>query len=734
MGRRWPSESHPSLQGRATSPAVRLISRAGCLPGSSRSPASPTTTRWSWLPRRRGGLPRHQPAPLGRCPARTRFKFLSDLWPRTQERAERSPELLERIEALVASRRRPTSARPDGRDRAIDGPVAFFCAEFGFHASLPLYSGGLGVLAGDILKEASDQALPMIGIGLFYRRGYFRQRIDLAGRQQEYWLAGRPEEPADGAGDGRRRLAARPHRARCSGSDSTFQVWRVDVGRVPLLLLDTELPAERPGAALDDRTALRGEPRDPARPVRRCSGSAARACCCRLGIEPARDPPQRGASRAGAARARRRARGAGRARSRRRSRTLRPSGRLHDAHARPGRQRDVRAPTSSSARSATCRAARHRRRGSSWVSCRVDPGDAEEPPGMTPLALRVSGRAERRQPAARRGRARDVAAAVRRRGRRRMCRSRTSRTARTCPTFLGAADGRAARPAPRRRLGRARPPIPGPGRASGSNPERRALGGPLRGARELVEFIRAKSGAGPAAARRADRLGARGRRVPRGRRAHARLRAPPRDVQAPPPADARRRPRASASCSGDRPVQLLVAGKAHPNDEDGKETLQRIFQLRPTTARCGRAARRRRGLRPRRRRGSSSSGCDVWVNLPRRPMEASGTSGMKATFNGGAAAERARRLVGRGVRRRRTAGRSPATRRRPGRRRRDATRFYDLLEHEVIPLFYDRDDERRAARLVRAGQARARRPARRLHGHAHGRRLRGAHVPRVTAS
>ena len=107
-------------------------------------------------------------------------QFLGDLWPRTQVRAERNPELLERIRVL-AGRDFGVPGAPRLRVVGYRGPIAFFCAEFGFHVSLPIYSGGLGVLAGDILKEASDQALPMVGIGLLYRRGYFRQRLDLGG-------------------------------------------------------------------------------------------------------------------------------------------------------------------------------------------------------------------------------------------------------------------------------------------------------------------------------------------------------------------------------------------------------------------------------------------------------------------------------------------------------------------------------------------------------------------------
>src|SRR5262249_38129770 len=112
-------------------------------------------------------------------------RFLNDLWPSTQEAAEQDTELLARIEALAARvdalLDRPALPRP-----GVDGPVVFMCAEFGFHPSMPIYSGGLGVLAGDILKEASDRSLEMVGIGLLYRRGYFRQRLDLSGRQQEY--------------------------------------------------------------------------------------------------------------------------------------------------------------------------------------------------------------------------------------------------------------------------------------------------------------------------------------------------------------------------------------------------------------------------------------------------------------------------------------------------------------------------------------------------------------------
>ena len=67
-------------------------------------------------------------------------------------------------------------------------PVAYFSAEFGLHESLPIYSGGLGVLAGDHIKSASDLDIPLIGIGLFYGQGYFLQRLDQSGWQREEYL------------------------------------------------------------------------------------------------------------------------------------------------------------------------------------------------------------------------------------------------------------------------------------------------------------------------------------------------------------------------------------------------------------------------------------------------------------------------------------------------------------------------------------------------------------------
>ncbi|HEY4416201.1 MAG TPA: alpha-glucan family phosphorylase [Verrucomicrobiae bacterium] len=120
-------------------------------------------------------------------------------------------------------------------------PVAYFSAEFGFHESLPISAGGLGILAGDHAKSASDLGLGFVGIGLFYREGYFQQAIDSNNWQTEFYNPVDPHNvPLEPLMD------ANGERLICSveiGMTSVdFQVWRVNVGRCPVYLLDTNLP------------------------------------------------------------------------------------------------------------------------------------------------------------------------------------------------------------------------------------------------------------------------------------------------------------------------------------------------------------------------------------------------------------------------------------------------------------------------------------------------------------
>src|SRR5579872_215301 len=121
------------------------------------------------------------------------------------------------------------------------GPVAYFSAEFGIHESLPVYSGGLGVLAGDHIKSASDLGIPLVGIGLFYGQGYFRQRLDRNGWQQEEYsptdVTQLPLEVAIGK-SGRPVVVSIETR---TGSIHA-KVWRAAVGRCDLFLLDSDVP------------------------------------------------------------------------------------------------------------------------------------------------------------------------------------------------------------------------------------------------------------------------------------------------------------------------------------------------------------------------------------------------------------------------------------------------------------------------------------------------------------
>jgi starch phosphorylase len=119
-------------------------------------------------------------------------------------------------------------------------PVAYFCAEFGVHNSLPLYSGGLGMLAGDHLKSASDLRLPLIGVGLLYRFGYFQQCLRRDGWQEEHYGETYPEQlPIQRIMSDK----GAPLLIDVSMRERTVhaQVWRADIGHVPLYLLDTNI-------------------------------------------------------------------------------------------------------------------------------------------------------------------------------------------------------------------------------------------------------------------------------------------------------------------------------------------------------------------------------------------------------------------------------------------------------------------------------------------------------------
>jgi starch phosphorylase len=607
-------------------------------------------------------------------------RFLADLWPGTVEAAERNPELLDRVQALSeqvgAYLARPARPRP-----GVDGPIAFFCAEFGFHSSMPIYSGGLGVLAGDILKEASDQALPMIGVGLFYRRGYFHQRLDAKGRQQEFWLAYDPKSMPMvrvTGDDGQPLLLEVP----LYGESLNFQVWRVDVGRVPLLLLDSQVPEND---AVERWTTARLY--EGSRAIRLAQygllGMGGVRVLEALGVDPAvihlnEGHPALSVLELASSRV--------------------AAGEALDPVLDELRERvvftthtPVAAGNETYSRGEFLAAfgelpARIGLGEDAFVElAQAAPGGE---PGMTPLALRLSAR-------------RNGVSRLHGEVSRRMWAPLFDAAAADVPidhvtngahlpTFLAdpmyrlltayLGDGW---------LARAADPATWRGVQEIPNGE---LWEARRASRErLVSYVRAKG--------QQDRL-LRGEQI-----AYVRAIEECLDPDALTLGFARRlatykrlylltldQDRARAILGGGRPVQLLISGKAHPNDEAGKDTLQRLYNLKRED---GQIAERVVFVEDYEIEVARHlvAGCDVWVNLPRKPMEASGTSGMKAAFNGvlqlsvldGWWAEGFDGDNGWAI---------------PGDENddqaasdwRDAAAFYDLLEHEVIPLFYDRDE------------------------------------------
>jgi starch phosphorylase len=196
--------------------------------------------RWSWTPGGDELFAAIDPHRWQLC-ARNPVRLLQEASADALAAAAADDALVARADAVLAEVRADLERPPASGAVSPERPAAFFCAEFAVHQSLPIYSGGLGALAGDLLKAASDRAVPLVAVGLMYRRGYFRQQIELTGWQREYWVDTDPERlpAALVTVDGGEPLTV------CVpiyGKDVTAQVWRVDVGRVPLFLLDAERP------------------------------------------------------------------------------------------------------------------------------------------------------------------------------------------------------------------------------------------------------------------------------------------------------------------------------------------------------------------------------------------------------------------------------------------------------------------------------------------------------------
>jgi glycogen phosphorylase len=189
----------------------------------------------------------------------------ADLWERTEHnavatlagaRAERlealagDTEFLARYDAVMAefdAYMNPASTwfSEQHGDEGEDQVIAYFSAEFGLHESLPIYSGGLGVLSGDHCKEASDLGLPFVAVGFLYPQGYFRQRVSREGQQEAIYekldFSQAPVRPARDP-QGREALIS----VDLPGRAVYAKVWQVQVGRVPLYLMDTDVPQNDP--------------------------------------------------------------------------------------------------------------------------------------------------------------------------------------------------------------------------------------------------------------------------------------------------------------------------------------------------------------------------------------------------------------------------------------------------------------------------------------------------------
>lgn len=214
-------------------------------------PLAPLSTiaynyRWSWDADGDRIFREIDPYRWPRC-GQNPVLFLIEAPSEALERAALDRDLVRRAERLADLIDEDVDAPAGDHGISDEHPVAFFCAEFGVHRSLPVYAGGLGGLAGDLLKAASDARLPFVGVGILYRQGYFHQRIDASGWQHEYWHdidpdfrpAARVTDPDDGP--------VEVH-VPIWGQDVWAQVWRVNVGRVPLFLLDTQIERNSPRA------------------------------------------------------------------------------------------------------------------------------------------------------------------------------------------------------------------------------------------------------------------------------------------------------------------------------------------------------------------------------------------------------------------------------------------------------------------------------------------------------
>lgn len=563
--------------------------------------------------------------------------------------------------------------------------IAYCCSEFAVHCSLPIYGGGLGVLAGDLLKEASDLAIPMVGVGLLYRQGYFRQRLDAHGMQHEYW------NDTDFERCPLVLVTDRQHRpvvveVLIRGRTVHVQVWRANVGRVPLYLLDTD---REDNHAIDRWITARlyvGDRHTRLAQYAVLGLGGARALRA-LGIRPSIVHLNEGhAALAGVERLREH---------------LRAGFSADDALAAVRREMVFTTHTPVDA-------------GNEWYAIaeveqvlgrfaaslgaarplfhdlgRLHGGDGQGPFNLTPLALRTSSAAN--AVSQRHG---EVARAMWRPlwpdlPVERVPIQAVTNGVHTATWMHDAMQALLDRYLPGDWRARVSDPAVWEGIARIPDAELWTVRRTLRA--ELVDLVRAHSAR--------DRLG-RGepsdrveaaaqafdpdvftigfaRRVATYKRLHLLTRHLDRAL------------RLLASIA--MPTQVVIAGKAHPQDGEAKETLRTVFAVRQARAVASRVVFLEDYdlyMAP-----CIVAGADLWLNLPRPPMEASGTSGMKAVVNGGLNLSVRDGWWVEGY----DGETGWVIDTPPGdpyaQDEHDTTVLFDLVEHEVVPLFYNRGDD-----------------------------------------
>ena len=596
--------------------------------------------------------------------------------------AARDPAVIqagERLAAeIAADLARPWSAAGPPPER----PVAFFSAEHGVHCSLPIYSGGLGVLAGDYLKQASDSATPLVGVGLLYRQGYFHQRLDASGWQHEHWIETSGEvlpcERVTGP-DGAALVVEVPIEQRRVRA----WIWRVDVGRVPLYLLDSDHPDNSRIERWITARLYVGDHRLRLAQYLLLGIGGIRALRA-MGIEPGTVHLNEGHTVFAALELAREARARGVSWDDAVSEARRQV--VFTTHTPVSAGNDIYSAESIRLALAGFLTTLNTDPAAVLALGRMGTGGDSSDFGVTPLGLRLS---------------RAANGVSRRHGETTRVTWRTVFPTRGAvpighitngvhlPTWmapplrallerhLGAGwESRAAEPSTWAAIER----IP--------DEELWAVRQTLRAS--LVDYARDRS--------TADRL-CRGDPIE-----YAEAAARTFEPEVLTVGFARRlatykrlylltwdRARALRLLGAEQPIQILIAGKAHPQDEEAKRVVQQqLFPLRSAEV----VGRRVCYLEDYDLSMATElvRGCDVWVNLPRPPLEASGTSGMKAALNGGLNlgvldgwwAEACDGLNGWGI-----GGEVTDD---PGAQdARHATALYDILEREVVPLFYQRD-------------------------------------------